>query len=165
MPKKVTFQTEKDVDEALLGLFTESYQPFRIVEEPAFKKFVSALNPTHELPSRFTISKTLIPALYEKCKIKLTNKILNDLQTCCLTTDCWSSINNESYIAVTIHFINSTFQLESALLACSNIQGSHTAENLARELRKIISEWHLKTLQICLAVSDSAYNIWHTQLI
>lgn len=39
------------------------YQPFSIIEDKGFKQFVKALNPSCDLPSRHTISKTLIPAI------------------------------------------------------------------------------------------------------
>lgn len=150
-----SIQSRKDIDDALLCLFTESYQSFRIVEEPAFRKFVSALNPTYELPSRFTISRILIPAVYEKCKIKLKNKISNDVQTCCLTINSWSSINQESCFAVMIHFLNSKFEPESCLLECSNLEGFDTKENVAQELQRIISNWCIDDTKIGLVISDN----------
>lgn len=67
IPKKLTINMKKDIDQSLLSLFTKDYQPFKIVENKGFKSFVKMLNPSYTLPSRQSISKQHIPALYEKC--------------------------------------------------------------------------------------------------
>lgn len=140
-----------------MKLFTDDYQPFSVVEDKGFKEFVQALNPAYQLPNRKTISKTLIPALYEECKhsIKL---LVSSGKSFCITTDCWTSLNTTSYIAVTAHFINENFQLISILLECSAMTLSHTSENLSYEINKIITEWNIEG-KILLAVSDNANNI------
>lgn len=78
----------------------------------------------------------------------------------CLTTDSWTSINNESFIAVTAHFIDpkNETQLSSVLLGCDSFSERHTADNLARYLRNIVDEWRLSN-KLSGVVSDNAPNI------
>ena len=40
------------MDEALVGMVIEDTQPFSIVEDQGFRKFVKALNPNYVLPTR-----------------------------------------------------------------------------------------------------------------
>lgn len=75
-----------------------------------------------------------------------------------LTTRCWTSISEQSYIAVTGHFVNSTGELKTVLLDCMEYSDSHTADNLAGELNKIVALWGLQD-KIVAGVSDSAANI------
>lgn len=157
IPKKLTSREKKKIDDKLLQLFIKDFHPFRIVEEKGFIEFVKALNPSYEIPSRHFISKTAIPSLYEECLIN-TKELINFGSNFCLTTDCWTSRNTESYIAVTVHFINDNFELMSVLLECSAMVTNHTSKNLAHELRKIVHEWDIEK-KIVLAVSDSASNI------
>ncbi|XP_018377324.1 PREDICTED: zinc finger BED domain-containing protein 1-like, partial [Trachymyrmex cornetzi] len=133
------------------------FHPFRIVEEKSFIEFIRALNPNYQIPSRHFISKTAIPSLYEECLI-YTKDLINSGLSFCLTTDCWTSRNTESYIAVTVHFINDNFELISVLLECSTMSTNHTSKNLAHEIRRIVHEWGIEK-KILLAVSDSANNI------
>jgi hypothetical protein len=81
------------------------FQPFRVVEDTGFQQFVSALNPAYALPSKHTISKTIIPAMYEEWLHKM-KEIVETGRKCCVTTDCWTSLNTTSYIGVTAHFLN-----------------------------------------------------------
>ena len=42
IPKKVTPRCKRTIDKQLLHLFTDTFQPFRIVEEKAFRSFEKA---------------------------------------------------------------------------------------------------------------------------
>lgn len=61
-------------------------------------------------------------------------------------------------MAVTAHFINNDFELQSVLLDCSSFGETHTSENLANALKKIILEWKLDG-KILMIISDNAANI------
>ncbi|CAH1378403.1 unnamed protein product [Tenebrio molitor] len=84
--------------------------------------------------------------MYEECLHKM-KEIVETGRKCCVTTDCWTSINTTTlhslsrieygYIGVTAHFLNDNFELHSILLECSAMHVSHTSENLAAELHRI----------------------------
>ena len=76
----------------------------------------------------------------------------------CLTTDCWTSVNNEAFIAVTAHFVDRNFELQSVLLTCKPIVSTHTSKNLADELGEIIKDWNLGQ-RVLIFVSENAYNV------
>jgi hypothetical protein len=138
-------------------LFITDFQPFSVVEDALFKQFVSALNPSYQLPNRHTLSRTTIPALYEETVLKVKDRISQGMKFC-ITTDCWTSRNTVNYMAVTAHFVSSEFQLCSVLLECCATDFSHTSENLATELRRVVESWRIEN-KILLAVSENAANI------
>lgn len=100
IPKKMTVNMKKDMDNAFLNLFTKDFQPFKLVEDKGFTNFVKTLNPSYTLPSRHSISKELIPALYEKCVREMKELVSIEAENVCLTTDCWTSRNNESFMVM-----------------------------------------------------------------
>ncbi|CAI6356385.1 unnamed protein product [Macrosiphum euphorbiae] len=157
LPRKLTVDAKKKLDQKLLKLFVNDFQPFKVVEDSGFKQFVKALNPNYELPNRHAISKELIPALYEKCLVEMKS-LTSTVESACLTTDCWTSRNNESFIAITIHFIDTEFELKSILLGRHSFNLNHTANNLAKEIERVLNSWNLYN-KITFAVSDNAYNI------
>ncbi|KAF2899431.1 hypothetical protein ILUMI_06740 [Ignelater luminosus] len=141
--KQIPLNLKKKIDEELLTLFTLDYQPFRIVEDRGFRRFVNALNPSYTLPNRQTISKSFIPALYKQCLNKCKNEI-KAVSSACLTTDCWTSVNNESFMGITIHYLNNNFEMKSMLLKCCPFPENHTSENLANALQTTVTEWELE---------------------
>lgn len=148
---------KKKLDNNLLQLFIKDFQPFSIVEDSGFREFTKALNPSYELPSRKTISQTLIPALYERCLVNSKEAALK-IKSACITTDSWTSPNTESFMAATAHFIDDNFQIKSLLLTCSHSPEAHTSKNLSSELRKITEEWQIDT-KVLICISDNAANI------
>ena len=70
----------------------------------------------------------------------------------------WISRNNESFMAITIHFINENFKPTSILLDCAEFKARHTSKELAKELNRVVTQWNVKN-KILVAVSDNASNI------
>lgn len=95
----------------LLLFIISAALPFRCVENKYFKLFCKSLNPNAKLPSRQKISQK-VTILYNKKKKKMINK-LNDANSISLTTDCWTSVQNFSYIGVTAHLLDSNFKISS----------------------------------------------------
>lgn len=158
IPKKMSVDGQKKIDNSFIKLFTKDLQPFSVVDDIGFREFVNLLNPGYKIPNRHAISKILIPAAYEKCFNEVKEIISNDLDTACMTTDCWTSRNTESYIAITVHFLDSNFVLKSILLSCHSFNETHTSEHLSEQINTTLNTWNLKN-KIGLAVSDNAYNV------
>ena len=147
----------KDIDFSLLEAIVKNYLPFQIVESPSFRKYTGQLNNTYKLPTRKTISSTL---LQQACDVT-EGKIRQQLQTTeavTITTDGWTSNNTESYLCVTAHYINSDMEMCSSLLECFKYSDKHTADNLCTELKRVVREWTIED-KIVAAVSDNAPNI------
>lgn len=157
LPKKITASNKKNIDAHLLKLFYCDYQPFRVVEDVGFKQFVRALNPNYELPSRQTISNSYIPSLYEECVLRV-KEIISQVSSVSLTTDSWTSKTNDSFVGITVHFIDDEFRFRSVLLKCATFDQAHTGVNLAKDLKDVAEEWGLLK-KIVLTVTDNAANI------
>lgn len=157
IPKKITINSKKHIDAMLLKLFYVDFQPFSVVEDAGFRKYTKALNPSYEIPSRQVISRTHIPSLYEQC-LNDCKELVKDVVAISLTTDCWTSVNNESFMGVTIHFLDKDFKMQTMLLECAVFDISHTSINLSEKLKEITDEWGIEK-KIMLAVSDNASNI------
>jgi len=141
-----------------MKIFYKDFQPFSVVEDKGFSELVKALNSLYKLPNRHSISKTLIPSLHQKCVQETKELLANELISACLTTDCWTSRSNDGYIAITIHFIDTTFKLRSVLLGCLNFEDHHTSHNLSIKIEETLINWNLRN-KIIFAVSDNANNI------
>lgn len=159
--RPISLAKSKQLDEQLLRVIVKEYQPFKVVENPEFKKFVTMLCPGYQMPDRKTISNSLIPKIYNSTKETIF-KQLSDVDAVCLTTDGWTSINNQSFISITAHFIDHSDKqkscLNSFLLGCIPFDERHTAKNLSDLLQAQAQEWGL-TNKIACVVSDNAANI------
>ena len=118
--------------------------PMSTVEGEGFKELLSYFDPRYILPCRKTIHETEIMPLYDITKSAVQAKLSNMAERICFTSDGWSSIAEDRYVSLTAHYINKeTFELENYLLACKEVQGSHTGVNLMRELEHMLMDWEV----------------------
>lgn len=154
----VTSEMKVELDTALVKMIAQDIQPISIVEDKGFAKFCQILNSNYVLPSRRTLSKVLLPALFNDVQEKLSRK-LEGVNWLSITTDLWTSINTSCYLAVTIHFWDEESSIpQSFILDCLRIGGRHTAQRLGEELRQILIE-HGVMSKVVVGVTDNGANI------
>lgn len=95
--------------------------------------------------------KTL-DAEFLKVKDKL-REVLSQQKYLCITADVWSS-RAQSYLGVTVHFLNSGYKRESYLLAFKQLHFRQTYKELANALNDIFKEYGIKKTQITNIVTD-----------
>jgi len=99
-PASVTRQ--KCLNQILLKMLVKDMQPFSIVSDEGFREFVAALDPSYSLPDRMTL--TVLPGMYSDAVDKVKAE-LSEAESITLTTDGWTSMTTDGYIAVTAHYI------------------------------------------------------------
>ncbi|CAF4948123.1 unnamed protein product [Pieris macdunnoughi] len=149
---------KKQIDDHLMNLFIWDLQPFSIVEDKGFRELINFAFPNYTIPSRKYFANNLLPGLYEEIKINTKTALNEDAKSVCLTTDMWTSRNNDSYLAVTGHYVDKNFILQSVLLECKVFESSHTALHIAQELRNVAQDWNILD-KVLLVVSDNGANI------
>lgn len=70
-------------------------------------------------------------------------EILSSVSSVCLTIDCWTSRNVETYLAITAHFVTQEFKLLLILLECTSMDSQHTGINFAAEVKQIMDKFGL----------------------
>lgn len=101
---------------------------------------IATLDKRYNIPSRNHISKVALPSLYAKCQLEIEREICS-IEYFAATTDLWSSTTAEPYLSLTVHFIDSEFEMKSKLLQTSFFPQDHTAECVAAGLKEVISAW------------------------
>src|SRR6266542_1745459 len=132
-------------------------QPFKVVKGEAFHKIVSSFDQNYQIPSRKTVKNFIINS-FEKRREIIKNYIKNIPEKVGLTTDIWSTIKNEGFLGITIHYINENWILKHFTLDIFQFKGSHTGEAIAKEIYKVLVEFGLENKTISLT-TDNASNM------
>ncbi|XP_036346148.1 zinc finger BED domain-containing protein 1-like, partial [Rhagoletis pomonella] len=158
--KPLPVKKQQQIDDQVIKMIVREYHPFSIVEDVEFKKLVCLLNSNYKLPTRKTVSSSLIPAMYN-VTMEVVKRRLERAYAICVTMDGWTSRAGDSFFSVTAHYIveedKKTF-LASDLLACSSYLDRHTSENITKKINEIFCEWGVSN-KICVIVSDNAANM------
>ncbi|KAF2891023.1 hypothetical protein ILUMI_15150 [Ignelater luminosus] len=134
-------------------------EPLSIVERSGFTRLLEQALPRYKLPSRTYITQKIIPdicdRIYEKIKYNISSAFAISV-----TSDRWTCLhNNASFLSFTAHWISPEFKLEHGVLAMKPFSGSHTGENIAKELNIVANRWDIEHTKIHVLIHDSGANM------
>ena len=132
-------------------------RPYSVVENDGFHELLRELEPRYKIPSRQHFSETCIPELYKKTKTDLKAK-LSSAERVAITTDAWTSRATDSYITITVHYVNLDWELASYVLQTRVFNESHTGKNIGALLKEACLEWNIEDKDPAL-VTDNARNM------
>lgn len=150
-------QRSKAITEAIAKHIVIDTRPLDIVNDLGFVQLIKTLEPRYDLASRTYITQTMIPNMYMKVRDQVM-AILRKAEFVSLTTDGWSSRAAKGYVTVTAHVMTDRWKLEDFVLCTSEIEESHTADNLATQLMDTAKDWHID-LSHSTVTTDNAANI------
>jgi len=100
------------------------------------------LEPGYTLLSRkqFTLDITLKHATCKQC---LKEKVGEEAVLLSITTDIWTNMATESYITITAHYIDNSWELQAYVLETLPFPEQHTGVNIAEKLKKVVEDWEI----------------------
>ena len=105
----------EQIDRQVVKMVAKGHYALRIVKEKEMRKLIELVShcPGYQLPSRKTLSENLMSRVHEELTVEVKKKV-QAVSALSLSTDGWTSRNNESYIAIVAHFIDEDTKLQSA---------------------------------------------------
>lgn len=82
----------------------------------------------------------------------------HNCQRVSLTTDCWTSQQQESYMIVTAHFIDNDWNLHKKIIAVFKVK-SHKGEEIGKHLQKVLLDWELDKVMTVTVDNASANDV------
>ncbi|CAN1331807.1 Putative AC transposase [Linum perenne] len=123
------------VRQAVAAMIMLDELPFRFVEHVGFKRLMEIACPKTNLQEYFLT----------KCAGRV-----------CITTDCWTSIQNINYMCITAHFIDVDWKLNKKILNFCEIK-SHRGIDIADSVADCLEEWNLKNV-FCITMDNATAN-------
>ena len=111
---------------------------FRVVEGEGFKRLCKQLQPQMTIPSRRTVARDCFQ-LYLAEKLKLKAFFKSDCARVVLTTDCWTLIQNFSYMAITAHFIDNAWNYHKKIISFSLVP-NHKGDTIGKKVEDVLKE-------------------------
>jgi hypothetical protein len=113
----------------LLRWIVISQQPFTVVEEITFQEFIKTFYPEAKLPTANTIKNNIMEC-YENETKKIQEILQNISGQISYTIDIWTSVSMKAFLAITAHFIDEEWKLQTIVIDFIQIWGSHSGENI-----------------------------------
>ncbi|XP_022023640.1 zinc finger BED domain-containing protein RICESLEEPER 1-like [Helianthus annuus] len=130
--------------------------PFSFVEYDLFNVLMKEANPSYTKISRAMVKQDCISA-YGIAR-KRIQKLLNLVNSCSITTDMWTSIQNIHYMVVTCHFVDSDFKLHKCILNFVEVPPPYTGIRIHDCLYECLKEWKIEKKDVTLTVDNAKTN-------
>lgn len=146
---------KKIIDSLVSNVITDNNLPFTFVESKSFRELMRYSEPNYQPPCRETVKKLI----KDKSSL-LKDTIKNEIKNCdylSLTTDCWTSGTNDSYMAITCSYILD-WKIKSPVLETKFLEERHYADYLADQMNESIRDWEIEDRVVAI-VHDNASNI------
>ncbi|VAI19183.1 unnamed protein product [Triticum turgidum subsp. durum] len=150
---------DQDVARKALGsMFLLHDYPLSIVDHIGFRKFVSALQPLFKMVRRNTIRSDILDS-YKIEKKRAINYMEKNKSRVAITTDMWTSEHQKrGYMAITAHFVDESWKLQSYIMRFIYVPGPHTTRVIAEILHDALVEWYLEDKVSTLTVDNATTN-------
>lgn len=145
-----------DITEEFLQWIVYSCQPFDTCNDPYFRKMMKKANPSLQPMDRKSIPQKLAKKSSE-IKVTLMNLLVENYYS--LTSDHWTSIKNENFMATTCHWISTDWELYSVTLSCEIHKGSQAAPDIVTALDAARASYKLDANKLIATVTDTAPNM------
>ena len=86
----------------------------------------------------------------------VADELKNLLTKVSLTTDVWTSITNQAYLGVTIHYIDDEWNMQHFLLDLIHFEHHHTGVRTKEKLLQLIDEMNLNGKILSLTTDNDA---------
>lgn len=131
---------------------------YNSIENKAFARFISFLNPSFQTPSEKTIRKTVLPDIYKKVRNHVQSIINEVVYKCSFSIDFWTLQSAHAFISFAIHFLTDLWEQKVVTLECLPFDDQHTAANISDEIQALLHDWNLFN-KIHIAVTDNGSNL------
>lgn len=97
--------------------------------------------------------------MFEKVKAYVVNILETEVgENASMTTDQWISPTDNSFISLTLHYLDVDFQQKMVLLGCFSFDESHEGSAIQEKINGIVEEYRLFQ-KIHLVVRNNAANV------
>jgi zinc finger BED domain-containing protein 1 (E3 SUMO-protein ligase ZBED1) len=137
--------------EKYLRWVVESHKPLGECDNPYFRAYLETFDPKVKHEERHSVTRRLevkAQEIREGVKVMIAN------QKIAFTTDCWTSMANESFIALTAHYIDN-WELYSLVVECDPFPGTHKVENLVVKVDSMMVACNIMKENVVAAVTDT----------
>ena len=149
----------RKLNEAVTNCLVRGVMPVYTVDKPGFRAMIQALNPRYQLPCKDYFSKVAIPSMYENTRAQISLKMKKEAHYFSATTDLWSSCTSDPYLSLTVHYVDTEWNLQSHCLQANYMPEDHTGEQLQDALSMAFDEWNLDSSKLVAVTTDNGSNI------
>ena len=131
--------------------------PFSFVEHEGIVDLHRFLNPDVKPITRNTVKSDILK-LYQSEMEKLKKELESAPSKICLTSDLWSSLATDGYLALTAYYVDANWVLQKKIINFRHVPPPHSGAILAEKVIHLLQQWGIKEKIFTLTLDNASYN-------
>ena len=120
--------------------------PLHLGERPGFTTFMRTVDPRYPQISRRSVMRSVEDQADEVVKsIRSTMSQACAVTNVSFTCDMWSSVANDQYLTVTLHWLDEKWDMQTIILGTMEFNVRHTKHNISKAMLKVKSKFGIFT--------------------
>ena len=115
---------------AVTNFIVRDVVPVYTVDKAGFRDMITAIEPRYQLPHKDYFSRIAIPALYEDTRQNVLPTLKDEANYYSGTADLWSSCTSDPYLSFTVHYVDTSWDLQTHCLQAHYMPEDHTGVQL-----------------------------------
>lgn len=139
----------------------EDLLPFNLVKGNGFLKWMMRngyVSDVSQICSNVTLSGSALNDCFTIVYNAVKEKFIKTPSAITVVTDLWTSLGKQSYITLSVRFMDFDWKLVNIVLSTEPIQHPHTGENIAKAIRENLESAGLSD-KLVIAVGDNGRNV------
>lgn len=137
--------------------------PLSFCASDGFRQFMAVVEPNYKVIKEEALIK-ILHFFKSSVEEKIRNN-LNAVQSVVCTSDCWSSLNQHSYITITAHALNNDWSPMSFTLTTQEIEERDTPLIIAHKIENVFSNWEIKDKVTTVVIDNPKNVVYSVQLL
>ena len=114
--------------------------PLHLGERPGFTTFMRTVDPRYPKISRRSVMRSVEDQADEVVKsIRSTMSQACAVTDVSFTCDMWSSVANDQYLTVTLHWLDEEWEMQTIILGTMEFNVRHTKHNISKAMDMLLS--------------------------
>ncbi|CAL8993402.1 unnamed protein product [Prunus brigantina] len=138
--------------------------PFSFVEYEGIRALFAYVSPDIKLPCRHTV-KACVLRMFKSERQKL-HTLLSSIQgRICLTSDLWTSVCTDGYLALTAHFVDQDWRLHKRIINFCHMPPPHSGVALSEKINAVITEWGIEKKLFSITLDNASANTSFVEIL
>ena len=148
----------KKITEYIVDMVVHDLRPAALVKGAGFKALMNYIEPGYRVPTATHIAE-MVRQKFVIGKDNMKRYFQSEVHFMAVTTDIWTSRANDAYLSLTMHFVDSSWDMVSYVLATAPFPEHHTAVNIVDKVKQVMVEFNVESHRLLAIVHDQCANM------
>ena len=148
----------KRIIEHIIDMVVHDLRAAELVEGAGFKALMNYIKPGYRVPTATHIA-AVVRQKFVNEKASMKQYLESKVHLIAITTDIWTSYANDTYLSLTMHLVDSSWDMILCVLVTVPFPEHHTVVNIVNKVKQVVEKYNIDINCLLAVVHDHSSNM------